>query len=180
MKKLSLLLCIAAGVAFGGRFEIWQNHADALYRVGEEAVIRVTYYEADGSRAKSGTVDWRLDNFGSKRLGAGQVDLSKENPFFVRGQLDGPDFLRLTVACGADRRTWSVGYDVEKIRQDVPAPADFDAYWQGEKARLEREVPLDPRCERVNRGPEYDTYKVSFATFNQRRVHGFMTIPADK
>lgn len=180
MKKLSLLLCIAAGVAFGGRFEIWQNHADALYRVGEEAVIRVTYYEADGSRAKSGTVDWRLDNFGSKRLGAGQVDLSKENPFFVRGQLDGPDFLRLTVACGADRRIWSVGYDVEKIRQDVPAPADFDAYWQGEKARLEREVPLDPRCERVNRGPEYDTYKVSFATFNQRRVHGFMTIPADK
>lgn len=180
MNKLFFAIALAAGSVFGGHFEIWQNHADALYRVGEEAVIRVTYYGEDGARAKSGTVNWALDNFGSEKLASGQVDLAKENPFFVRGRLDRPDFLRLHVNAGKDSRTWSVGYDVEKIRQDMPVPADFDAYWQGEKARLAREVPLDPKCELVNKAAGFDTYKISFATFNSRRVYGFMTIPTDK
>ncbi len=180
IKKSSLLFGLVAGGVFGGHFEIWQNHADALYRVGEEAEIRVTYYNDDGTRAKSGKVRWYLDNFGSKKIADGVADLAQGNPFKVRGSLDRPDFLRLWVRNGNDRRTWSVGYNVEEIRQPVDVPADFNDYWQGEKARLEREVPLDPKCELVKNGKDFDTYKISFATFNRRRVYGFMTVPTNK
>ncbi len=180
MKRLSLLWGLVVGSVFGGHFEIWQNHADALYRAGEEAVMRVTYYADDGTRATSGKVKWTLDNFGSEKLGEGTVDLAWENPFCVRGRLDKPDFLRLWVSAGRDSRVWSVGYNVEEIRQPVSVPADFNAYWQGEKARLAREVPLDPQCERVKSRDGFDVYKISFATFNRRRVYGFMTIPMDK
>jgi len=174
-----LMTTLATSFVTAGTFQIWQNHADALYRAGEEAVFRVTYLDAEGRCVTNGVVHWSLDNFGSEKIGQGAVDLKKENPFFVSGSLNRPDFLRLNVQAGADVRDWSVGYDVEKIRQAEPIPADFDAYWQGEKRRLEREVPLDATCEPFRKDKGWDVYRISFATFNQRRVWGFMTIPTD-
>jgi len=173
-------VCVA-GAASAARIEVTQDHADALYRAGEEATFTVTVRDGDGQPAKSGLAEWTLDNFGTKKIGNGRAKLADGNPFTVKGRLDEEGFLRLRVRAQTNSVVWGVGYDVEKIRQAEPCPADFDAYWTAEKARLEREVPLDPKAsldERLSTAA-YSCYRVNFATFNGKRVYGFMCVPKD-
>ena len=151
----------------------------ALYRADEEAVFTVTVAGGDGAPLKSGEATWTLDNFGDVEIAAGSVDLAKGNPFTVRGTLGEPGFLRLVVKSAKESFVCSAGYDVDMIRQAEPCPADFDEYWSSEKARLEREVPLDPRRTKDLRlsNDTQDVYRVSFATFGGNRVYGFLSIP---
>ena len=175
-------VALLAAFNAGARIEVAQDRADALYRTGEEAVFTVAVKDDSGTLIKSGTADWVLDNFGKVRIGAGKADLAAGNPFTVKGTMKEEGFLRLTVNSSTNRILWSVGYDVDRIRQDEPCPPDFDAYWQAEKARLAREVPLDAKCVRdeklSNKG--FDCFRVSFATFGGKRVYGFLTVPTDK
>lgn len=164
----------------GGLASVVLDRPSAAYRTGETAEFSVTVLATNGVKAASGTVSWTLDNYGARKLGEGTSDLAKCNPFVVRGALDRPGFLRLTVldAGGKVARRYSAAYDAEKIRTAVPKPKDFDAFWDGAIARLEREVPLDPK---VIREPDLstdkaDVYSVSFATFGGR-VYGALTVP---
>lgn len=168
-------------VSFAATINISQDRNTALYRSGEEAVFTVSVKGDDGSLLKEGTAKWTLDNFGKVKYSSAKVDLSKGNPFTVKGKMDEEGFLRLQVNCGTNSRIWAVGYDVEKIRQNEPCPADFDEYWTSEKARLEREVPLDPKMTLDTRlsTKAYNTYRVNFATFNSKRVYGFLCVPKD-
>ena len=182
--KILLCSCVAAGalLARADRIVVTQDHADALYAVGETAVFTVTVTDDAGVPLKAGTAKWTLDNFGARKLGNGTADLSAGNPFAVTGAMKEEGFLRLTVNASTNRVVWGVGYDVGKIRQDEPCPADFDAYWTAEKARLEREVPIDAKCVRDEKlsKKEYDCYRVNFATFGGKRVYGFLSVPTDK
>lgn len=73
------------------------DRPDALYRCGETAVFTVSVDpDADGAPA-SGEATVTLDNFGLAEQLRRTVDLSKENPFTVRGTLAEPGFLRLCV-----------------------------------------------------------------------------------
>lgn len=182
MRKMTTLMsAFAAIAAFAATIEVEQDRADALYRTGDEATFAVTVKGDDGAPLKSGTATWTLDNFGSKKFASGRTDLAEGNPFNVKGRMDEAGFLRLQVHSGTNSVVWSVGYDVEKIRQNEPRPADFDEYWTSEKARLEREVPLDPKMtldERLST-KTYNCYRVNFATFGGKRVYGFMAVPKD-
>ena len=178
----SFLASCTVLAAFAAKIEISQNHADALYRTGEETVFTVSVKDDSGNLLKDGNAKWSLDNFGSIKYSSGQADLAKGNPFTVKGRMDEEGFLRLNVKSGTNSLLWAVGYDVEKIRQSEPCPADFDSYWASEKARLEREVPLDPKMTRDAKlsNKVYDCYRVNFATFNGKRVYGFLSVPTDK
>ena len=165
--------------ALAAAIAVVPNRPCALYRAGEEALFAVTVSDGDGNVLKSGEATWRLDNFGDGEIASGTADLANGNPFTVKGTLGEPGFLRLAVKSATDSFVQSVGYDVEKIRQDEPCPADFDEYWTSEKARLEREIPLDARKEFVARlsSETQDVYLVSFATFGAKRVYGFLRVP---
>ena len=176
---LAFAAACAAGAVSAATIEITQDHADALYKAGEEATFTVAVKDGSGELMKSGRAEWTLDNYGSRKIGAGQAELSDGNPFTVKGMLAEEGFLRLRVCSQTNSAVWSVGYDVEKIRQAEPRPADFDEYWTAEKARLEREVPLDPKMtldEKLSTAV-YSCYRVNFATFNGKRVYGFMCVP---
>ena len=183
MKKImSAAAAVSAAFAVcAATIEITQDHENALYRAGEEATFTVTVKDGDGGLVKSGSAVWSLDNFGSKKVGSGRSELADGNPFTVKGKLDEEGFLRLRVGVQTNSVIWGVGYDVEKIRQSEPCPADFDAYWTAEKARLEREVPLDPQMtlDEKRSNDRYSCYRVNFATFNGKRVYGFMCVPKD-
>lgn len=186
MKRCLLVgAALASAVAFAN-VTVVQDRPDALYRVGEEASFTVTVTDdATGAPKTSGRVRWQLDAFGPKVIAKWtNQDLSKGNPFTVKGALDTPGFLRLSAfECGTTNRVvWGVGYEVEKIRQAEPRPADFDAYWAAEKARLEKEVSLDAQVTRDAKLSDrhYDVFRVSFATFRGNRVYGFMSVPTDK
>ena len=182
MKKYAFLSALLSAACVWAEIVVEQNRPDALYRAGEEATFTVTVKDANGALAKSGTAKWNLDNFGTVKIGAGQADLAAGNPFTVKGALKTEGFLRLTVSADTNRVVWGVGYDVGKIRQDEPCPADFDAYWAAEKARLAREVPLDAKCVRDAKlsTKAYDCFRVNFATFGGKRVYGFLAVPTDK
>lgn len=169
-------------LARADRIVVTQDHADALYAVGEDTVFTVTVTDDAGVPLKAGVAKWTLDNFGVQKLGTGTADLSAGNPFTVTGAMKEEGFLRLTVNASTNRVIWGVGYDVGKIRQDELCPADFDDYWTAEKARLEREVPIDVKCVRDEKlsKREYDCYRVNFATFGGKRVYGFLSVPTDK
>jgi len=165
------------------RIVVAQDREDGLYRCGETASFSVSVCDDAGRPLTVGKADWTLDNFGLKSVAKGTADLSAANPFVVRGTLQTPDFLRLKVRAGTNSVSWSVGYDVAAIRQNEPAPADFDAYWRGEQARLAKTVPLDATCELDpvrSKDRPYETHLIGFATFNGTRVWGFMTIPRDR
>lgn len=174
---------LVAALSLEAKFIVSQNHANALYTAGEEAVFTVTAVDdATDKPLAAGQVCWTLDNFGSEKLGAGTADLAAGNPFTVKGTLKTDGFLRLTVSRGKESKVWGVGYDVEKIRQNEPRPVDFDAYWAAEKVRIRREVPLDAKMTRDEKlsNKAFEVYRVNFATFNQGRVYGFLSVPADK
>ena len=175
----ALLLSVLPFFAFAAKIEVSQDHADALYRMGEEAVFYVSVKDDGGALLKSGEAKWSLDNFGTEKLGCGSANLADGNPFTVRGKMEREGFLRLRVNAASNSVVWGVGYDVDKIRQSEPCPADFDDYWSAEKARLEREVPLDPKMtlDEGHSTKEYSCYRVSFATFNGKRVYGFLAVP---
>lgn len=166
-----------------GRASVTLDRANATYACGEEAVFTVTIFETNGVKATSGKVLWQLDNYGAHQFAEGRPDLAKENPFTVKGTLPYPGFLRLRVLGerGRQLRAYSAAYEPEKIRTAVPKPDDFDAFWDGAVARLEKEVPLDPQVEPI---PELSkngvtVERISFATFGGKRVYGVLSYPAN-
>ena len=135
----------AAYAACAAKIEVVQDRDTALYGAGEEVAFKVSVRNDSGELMPSGRAVWKLDNFGTNKLASGKVDLAAGNPFVVKGRMAEAGFMRLCVSAYTNAVVWGVGCDVGKIRQDEPCPADFDAYWTAEKARLEREVPLDPK-----------------------------------
>lgn len=65
-----------------------------------------------------------------------------------------------------------------KKRDISERPADFDTYWDGERARLDREVPFAARLTHINadRLDGLDAFAVEFPSFG-RDIYGFMTRP---
>ena len=173
---------LACQALFADKISVSQDRVDALYSSGETAAFTVSVSGDDGKLLSSGTAKWTLDNFGSKSIASGSADLSQGNPFTVKGSMSEPGFLRLIVKSSTNSVTWGVGYDVTKIRQDEPRPADFDEYWTSEKARLAREVPLDAKMtpdEKLST-KDAEVFRVNFATFGGKRVYGFLAVPRDK
>lgn len=168
------------GAFAGYTYECASDRGDAVYRLGETATITVRVLTVEGTVPTGGVVSAALDDFGDHTVLPYQThDLSETNSFVIRGTLDRPGFLRLKLHSGNEWKFWSVGYEPEKIRPVVGRPADFETYWRSEIARLAREVPLDAR-RTVVRGKSdgaWNYYRVSFATFNGKRVYGFLTVP---
>ncbi len=159
------------------------DRANAMYRCGEEATFTVTVLATNGAASASGVATWRLDNYGAHKFAEGNVDLAAGNPFVVKGTMAVPGFLRLEVRDDKGRRlgAYSAAYEPEKIRTAEPKPADFDSFWDGAVARLEKEVPLDVRIEKVpgllRKG--IALHRVSFATVGGGRVYGALGMPID-
>lgn len=157
----------------------------AVYACGEEARLSLTAKDGRGGSLTTGQVSVTLDNFGTNRIFAATYDLAKPQPFLWRGTLREPGFLRCAASLrggGAKPAVYGIGFSPSAIRLGSGGPpADFDAFWRGEIERLDREVPLDPRMTRLEAfcTADREAYLVSFATFNAKRVYGFLTLPKD-
>ena len=154
------------------RIRVVADRPDSLYRCGETAVFTVSVDpDADGAPA-SGEATVTLDNFGSREQLRRTVDLSKENPFTVRGTLAEPGFLRLCVRpAGSDgKKVFGVGFEPERIRKASPSPPDFDAFWAEAKRTLDATTPVDPQMILVPEKctDDFDFYRVSFASYGGR------------
>ena len=174
--------CLSAGAA---TYKVDLDRPGGIYRCGETAVFTVRLLSS-GDIAKCKNPCAKLDNFGSSVLTNIPFNVTDTTAVFtVSGTLSRPGFLRLTLPSTKNGRNdpfvFSAGFEPEKIRKGSPSPADFDSFWAEARARLAREVPLDPQVVPVpeRSTADFDYYRVSFATFG-RRVHGYMSVPTDR
>ncbi len=196
MKRMSLFVAIAVTMRLAALpFDVTvrDGHADSLYSVGEKVRFSLKARDlAKDAASSGGVVSVAMDNFGGKVFLRREWKPSEEPEIAVEGSLDEPGFLRVTAishprpkgalwGLGKGNVCWSVGCDPEKIRAGSRRPADFDAYWDGERERLAREVPLDMRRTRVDAmcDGSFDVWKLNCATFNGKRVWGFLVVPKD-
>ena len=120
-KSLLFAAAAAASVSapakglIGFRFEA--VHADCLYRLGEEAAVKVTATNGAGEAVKSGCVRVEWDNYGRHNFGViKEWNFAERNPIVVKGSLDKPGFLRVRVT-GEDAEgswigcQWGVGFE---------------------------------------------------------------------
>ena len=180
---LGLVFAGAAGAwAEEFSFRVAADRPDCLYKCGETTTFTVTAVGTNGLPVNAGTVRVATDNFGPKQFSSRTVDLAKENPFTVTGTMTEPGFLRLRLSAkDAKNCIFGTGYEPEKLVKGSPSPDDFDAFWANARAKLAKEVPLDPQVVRVPERctPDFEFYRISFATFG-RRVYGYMSVPTDK
>ena len=178
------VLCCAVSLVFAEdfQFQISADRENCLYACGEEAVFQVKAVDQKGALVRQGKVSWRLDNFGARQQGREEIDLSKSNPFSVKGTLKEPGFLRLTLQGEGKRpKVFGVGYEPHRIEQGRACPADFDQFWAAAMKHVEETVPLDPKMEWMKEiGGKINVYRVSFATVGNRRVHGYLSVPKQK
>lgn len=184
-------LCVAGISAAPFEITIRDSHTNALYRLGETAKFSLVAKDLAADAASSGgVVKVTMDGFGGKELETREWKPADEPVLTVSGTRNEPGFLRVKAmscprpagalwALGKGNCCWSVGFEPESIKPGSARPADFDAYWADEQARLAREVPLDARRERVEWkcDESFDVWKVSFATFGGKRVWGFLVQP---
>ncbi len=126
----------------------------------------------------------------------GSAAIAPEQPVTIVTKLDRPGFLRLTgklldrdgkplrrqnnwgqsMECGFEG---GAAGQTEKL-DSAPAPADFDAFWQQQRARLAA-VPLNARMEARPEysSPEVTVYAVTVDCAGPRPVTGYLTLPVD-
>ncbi len=163
------------------------------YKVGEEIVFTITP-DLEGQQATLDgyTVNWTRTGDDGKSF-TGKSPLSA-GPFTIKTSLDKPGFVRI-VAVLADpsgrelRKTYpnkrvdkiffdgGAGVEPEKLT-GVAEPADFDAFWTKQKARLAA-VPMKAEMKKIeSKVANADTYEVKVDCAGPRPVTGYLVVPA--
>jgi cephalosporin-C deacetylase-like acetyl esterase len=126
------------------------DRADALYQRGE-TVTFVVRVEDQASPVQSGEIAWVLSKDGvePRRTGRTQLVAGRAS---ITGSLDEPGFLQCsaTFESGEAKVTALGGAGISplQIRPSMPAPDDFDAFWEA-KRKILAAVPMNPRLTSV-------------------------------
>ena len=159
--------------------KVTTDRPDAIYKVGEKAVFTVTI--ATNAPLPVTTLPWKLTLDGAKVLGEGTLTLGSA-PATVEGKLDEPGVLQFkaTPTNGIEQLSFGLAgaaYDPFKIEPTAKLPADFQEFWNVQKAPLSK-IPLDPKITPVPQDdPTLELYEVSFANINGLRSHGYLAKP---
>ena len=171
------VLSAACGAA-PAHFSIQTDSANGCYAVGATATVEVVVKDVGGK--PKGPVEAWVDDGWTNVVWRRSVDMSSEPSFKFTLARATPGTLRIHLRGeGMREKLDRVVFGVDEIRPLTPFPDDFELYWQGERARLEREVPA--AIEKVP-APDLDTpgrvaFRVSAATFGGGRVYGIMSVP---
>lgn len=120
------------------------NHADWLYKTGEEATVEVQFYKY-GIPQNGVMVNYELggDMMPSEIKGA--IVLKNGKAVIPMGTMSEPGFRDCRMTATVDGKTYKhhikVGFSPEKIRPYTQIPADFGDFWNKNKAELAK-VPL--------------------------------------
>lgn len=163
------------------------NRADAAYRPGEEMVFSFRILrqgrEIPGRlRIVRSSDDGRTETF-DREVKAGQpceVRASLNQPGFVmvKAMLLDPSGMPARLNNGRNvQYGLAGGVAAETLKQGVPEPADFDAYWSRAKEQLAA-VPLRELERKVLKETAVSTvYDVKVACTGNRPVSGYLSIP---
>lgn len=154
---------VAAKPASGPQVVLKPFHASGIYRLGERAGWTVTL--APGSTAPAGGFTYVLQENDAVPIKSGKLDLAS-GPATIEATLDLPAMLYLEVKpAGGGEEHWVAGAAVapRRLRQAVPRPADFDAFWAS-KLKLLRSVPMGVKVtsgDSGRQGVDYSTIRLN-------------------
>ncbi|MBO5924188.1 MAG: acetylxylan esterase [Lentisphaeria bacterium] len=194
MKKLCcvLFLAFAAAMLSAATIEI-RPVADKIWKIGETVDFTATALDNDGKKLASGSYVLRVNHSGGKDLCKPYtVDMAKNNPFKFSAKLDQPGFIMAQTThytpVGGKAVKWSnvlgsnppycgVPVEPEKIRAGLPAPDDFDKFWQqGIEKFKNAGVVIAPAKHIKQKNLKVFKVTVKFPD-NSGSIDGFLAIP---
>lgn len=172
------------------KYFVGTTDKDAIaYGLGEEMHFTVSLY-ADEALASCAKFQYILKADDGREVETGYAD-GKTGVFTLTTKLDVPGFVNLQViACnqsgqaigGVDYFKGGAGADIGNIKKAVAEPADFDAFWKSEVAKLDGTAPdlLEAR-EVTSPDSAFTVYaiKIRFCAQNiwGNYVSGYLSVP---
>lgn len=158
------------------------NHADWLYKTGEEATVEVQFYKY-GIPQNGVTVNYELGGDMMPSEIKGTIVLKNGKAVIPMGTMSEPGFRDCRMTATVDGKTYKhhikVGFSPEKIRPYTQIPADFGDFWNKSKAELAK-VPLIYTKELVKEycTDQMDCYLVKLQV-NERgqAIYGYLFYP---
>jgi len=163
----------------------------ANYKIGEKITFTFKALAPDGLLKGYKLKYLRTGDDGKKEKG----EAASDTPLVLSTTLDRPGFVRYQVTLCDDEgkpiknhKSWNKAYnqikfdggagiEIEKIKQGVIEPEDFDAFWEKQKSRLAA-VPLKYKMSKVNtENKEYDIFAVNIDCAGPMPVTGYLIIP---
>lgn len=190
---LSCLLtavCMSASLSAGTlSFNGTTDKSEAVYQPGEKMTFSVQLLE-DGKPVAGKKLKWVRQGDDQKEE-KGEAVSSDTQPLTITTALSTPGFVHLMVdVFDSDgkqikneknqpiRFDGGAGVELEKI-QSIPEPADFDAFWAKQKARL-KEVPIKASfVETTQKRDGFDVYDIRIDCPGGKPVSGYLAIPKD-
>ncbi len=193
MKRLMVAQCVAgflfAMTTFAGTVSLnWATDKEPVsYRPKEPMTFKVQLVE-DGKPLAGKTLKWRRSG-DDGQTAKGEAVSSEAQPVVIASALEKPGFVHIEVAVfnadgsplkddkgNAVKFEGGAGVQPEQL-ESYPEPADFDAFWQKQKARL-AEVPVKAELKEVlSKKPGFNVYDVKVACAGGRPVSGYLSIP---
>lgn len=158
------------------------NHADWLYKTGEEATVEVQFYKY-GIPQNGVTVNYELGGDMMPSEIKGTIVLKNGKAVIPMGTMSEPGFRDCRMTATVDGKTYKhhikVGFSPEKIRPYTQIPADFGDFWNKNKAELAK-LPLIYTKELVKEycTDQMDCYLVRLQV-NERgqAIYGYLFYP---
>lgn len=158
------------------------NHADWLYKTGEEATVEVHFYKY-GIPQNGVTVNYELGGDMMPSEIKGTIVLKNGKAVIPMGTMSEPGFRDCRMTATVDGKIYKhhikVGFSPEKIRPYTQIPADFGDFWNKNKAELAK-VPLIYTKELVKEycTDQMDCYLVRLQV-NERgqAIYGYLFYP---
>lgn len=158
------------------------NHADWLYKTGEEATVEVHFYKY-GIPQNGVMVNYELGGDMMPSEIKGTIVLKNGKAVIPMGTMSEPGFRDCRMTATVDGKTYKhhikVGFSPEKIRPYTQIPADFGDFWNKSKAELAK-VPLIYTKELVKEycTDQMDCYLVRLQV-NERgqAIYGYLFYP---
>lgn len=157
------------------------NHADALYKIGENAKVKVSVTDC-GMALSDVVIKYEVSEDLMTPHITKSITLKGDEGEINLGTMKKSGYLRVKATAEKDGKKYStistVGFEPEKLQPTVTQPDDFKAFWD---AQLEsaRKIDLQPtmtlipeRCtDKVN------VYHISYRNINNTRMYGMLTMP---
>lgn len=164
-----------------------------LYEPGEQMKFLIEPdFGGQSVPSETYSVKWQRIGEDGKRA-TGKEPFAPGKPVVITSSLDTPGFVRI-IAYLADGKGRIVqkknqagrpedicfiggaGVQPEKLQPAVEEPADFDAFWAKQKAKLAA-IPVKYKMDQVGSSKNVDIYAVSVDCAGPRPVTGYLTVP---
>ena len=160
------------------------DHADWLYKPGEDPVIDVQLYKY-GMPVDGAKLTYEIGGDMMPADSKGETTVKNGHASIKMGAMKTPGFRDMRLTAEVDGEVYKhhikVGFSPEKIEPYTKMPSDFDSFWAKNLEELSK-VPLDFKMTPAPKyaTPKMDCWLVNLTVSKQgQSIYGYLFIPKD-